>query len=231
MTIGGASTLEHLDMSAVQSDEFMWEGIRKQYEVLRCKTLWHQKLPVTRWLSTKRCLSWVLKAVDLTTAKSLEFVHFQLVPIAERIRPWNFQSPSFPPEAEVKVKKTYHYEPCPHLDVNPESLNETLLHDLLEPGPHTDHFWLNLFPKKLGEKLEYVESNPDATTGWGVRVVEGVNWTSVIFLVLVLIGINAVLGIVYSAATHDVGGGFSMAAFLSVPPALGIALLQLRAAV
>lgn len=184
---------------------------------------------MTKRLSTIRWLSWLLTTTDLTTAHSIQFVRFQLVPIAMDIRPWNFHSPSLPPEAEVRVKKTHHYDPCP-VDVDPTGLNGELLHCLWKPGPHLDRFWLNLFPKKLEEILHYVSSKPEVNIGWGIHVVKGVNWASVASLGFVLVIISMLLGVVYSAITHDVGAAFSISAFLVVLPALGIALLQLRPA-
>ncbi|KIX01181.1 uncharacterized protein Z518_08906 [Rhinocladiella mackenziei CBS 650.93] len=65
-------------------------------------------------------------------------------------------------------------------------------------------------------------------TGWGIRVVEGVNWGSVTYLGLIQVSFSAVAGVVYSAVTHDVGGGFSIAAFLGMLPTLGILLVQLK---
>ena len=227
ITVSGASTLEQLSIRDLDNDQYLWGKIRERYHELRGKTLWHQKLAVTRWLSTISWLSWLVTATDLTIANSIEFVRFQLVPIATDIRPWNFQSPSFPPEVEVKVKKTYHYFPCP-VDVDPTGLNGELLHCLWKPGPHLDRFWLDFFPKKLKEALQYASSKPEMNTGWGIHVVEGVNWAAVTYLAFVLVSISAVLGIVYSAVAHDVGGGFGMAAFLGALPALGIAVLQLR---
>jgi len=182
---------------------------------------------MTRWLATIRWLSWLTTATELTTAHSIQFVRFQLVPIAMDIRPWNFYSPSLPPEVEVRINKTYHYDPCP-VDVDPTGLSGELLHCLWKPGPHLDRFWLDLFPKKLKESLHYVSSKPEVNSGWGIHVVEGLNWASVTFLGLVLVSISAILGIIYSAVTHDVGAAFGMSAFFGVLPALGIASLQLR---
>lgn len=150
-------------------------------------------------------------------------------------RPWNFHAPSLPPEVEVHIKETYSYTPCPQ-DIDPTGLNGELLHHLWQPGPHLDHFWLDTFPKKLHEELRYIsrgssgsnQPTDDDNAGWGIRVIEGVNWQAVACLALVILFISAGLAIVYSALTHDVGGGFGMAAFLGILPALSIAILQLR---
>ena len=227
LTISGSSTLEQLSIGDFHNDQYLWERIRERYHELRGKTIWHQKFSITRWLSSVRWFSWLVTSIDLTTGSSIQFVRFQLVPIGMDIRPWNFHSPSLPPETEVRVKKTYHYDPCP-TEVDPTGLNGELLHCLWKPGPHLDRFWLNLLPKKLRETLHYVSSKADVNTGWGIRVVEGINWASITLLGFILVSSSAILGIVYSAITHDVGAAFTMSAFLCVLPALGITLLQLR---
>ncbi|KAJ9616857.1 hypothetical protein H2200_000577 [Cladophialophora chaetospira] len=227
ITLNGSSMLEQLDITDLGNDQYLWERIRGRYLELRRKTLWHQKLSITSWLSTHRWSSWLLKIMDLTSAHSIQFVRFQLVPIAMDIRPWNFHSPSLPPETEVKVKKTYHYNPCP-AEVDPTGLNSELLHCLWKPGPHLDRFWLDFFPKKLKEALWYASSKPEVNTGWGVRIVEGTNWASVTLLALVLFSFSAILGIICSVITHDIGAAFSISAFVAVLPTLGVTLLQLR---
>jgi hypothetical protein len=227
LTVSGTSTLEQLSLRDLDNDQYIWDKIRERYHELRSRTLWHQKHAITRWLSTVSWLSWLVITINLTSPHSIEFVRFQLVPVAMDIRPWNFHSPSLPPEAEVRVKKTYHYDPCPTYE-DPTGFNEELLHCPWKPGPHLDRFWLEFFPKKLKEPLQYVSSKPEMNTGWGIRVVECINWASVICLAVILVGTSIVLGTVYSTVTHDVGEGFGIAAFLGTLPALGIALLHLR---
>jgi hypothetical protein len=226
ITISGATLLEHLSIGDLDNDQYMWDKIREQYRQTRRKRLWFQKIAFTRWLSSVTWLAWLFRAIDITAAHSIRFVRFQLDPVAMNVRPWNIRSPNFPPEAEVHVKKTYHYVPCP-AEVDPAGLNGELLHCLLKSGPHLDRFWLNYFPKKLKEMLQYSSSLPEVNTGWGIQIVEGINWPTVTLLIFVLTASSSLLGILYSAFTADVGGGFGMATFVATLPALGLVTLQL----
>jgi hypothetical protein len=47
------------------------------------------------------------------------------------------------------------------------------------------------------------------------------------YIAFILVSVSGILGIVYSTVTHDVGGAFGMAAFLSALSALSMAVLQL----
>lgn len=48
VTVRGASALEHLSIADRNNDQYLWDKIREQYYELRGKTLWHQKLAVTK---------------------------------------------------------------------------------------------------------------------------------------------------------------------------------------
>jgi hypothetical protein len=48
VTVGGASALEQLSIADLNNDQYLWDKIREQYYELRGKTLWHQKLAVTK---------------------------------------------------------------------------------------------------------------------------------------------------------------------------------------
>jgi hypothetical protein len=81
--------------------------------------------------------------------------------------------PTLPPEEEVKVKKRYHYVPCPR-DIEDPLLQVQFLHEYFKPGQHLGKFWLNRLPKKLKEKL--LLNTDGSTIGWGIHIVEEPNW-------------------------------------------------------
>lgn len=86
-----------------------------------------------------------------------------------------FKAKEFPPEDEVK-KGRYIYKPVPVDDV--ELANIPLPH-LLKPGPHTDKFWITMFPKKIRDQLVRQPGHSgQRVIGWGIRVNESLNWTS-----------------------------------------------------
>lgn len=84
-------------------------------------------------LSSK--LRWLSHAlVESHNPQSPRICQVQARSFKTRFQPWHFVSPAFPPEAEVKVKKTNDYRPCPQDEFELTSLDDVLLHSFLEPG-------------------------------------------------------------------------------------------------
>jgi hypothetical protein len=158
----------------------------------------------------------------------MDFVRFSLIPVGLTEQPWHFRSPSLPPEHEVKVKKSYHYHPCPQDDIDFTSLRGAMLHSLLKPGPHLDGFWLNRFPKKLGESLKYKSGLAGGNTGWGIHIIHGPNAALIVWLALLVTTISGLLGTTYSVVRKDPGGGFGMASWMVSLLGLAITYLQLK---
>lgn len=228
---GRGRVLEQIAITAlhIENDEQLFNRIREDYRGIRGRESWRQQTGFLWTLSSKlRELLHIPIPLDLTIPKALEFVKFRLVPVKACCQPWHFVSPAFPPEPEVTVKRTYHYRPCPQDEFEITSLDDILLHSLLEPGPHLDHYWLDLFPKKLREMLIYKSGSPDANTGWGIRIVEGLNWVALFWLALFVTGFSGVLAIVYSILTRDPGGGFTMAGYFVTLLSVGVACLQVK---
>jgi hypothetical protein len=223
--------LEQISITALSigNDQQLFDRIREEYYGIRGRESWYQKTAFLQTLSSKfRWLTDVLMTVDLTIPKALQFVKFRLVPVKTCCQPWHFVSPAFPPETEVKVKKTYDYRPCPQDEFEITNLDDVLLHSLLESGPHLDHYWLDMFPKKLHETLEYRSGSPDANTGWGIRIVDGLNWIIILRLSLAVVAFSGILGLIYSIVKKDPGGGFTMAGYLVTLIFLGFAYLQAK---
>ena len=119
-------------------------------------------------------------------------------------------SPELPPEEKVLKKKTYHYAPCP-TDV-PHLLEVQLLHEYFTPGVHLDDFWVETFPKKLGGKLHYKKNL--TCVGWGVHIIEKLNWLPVFLLATIFIVLSGLFAILYSALKADISGGFTVGAYV-----------------
>jgi hypothetical protein len=228
---GRSWVLEQIGITTLDigNDQQLFDRIREEYYIIRKREAWYQKTVLLQILSSKLpWLSHILKTLDLTVPKALDFVKFRLVPVKTCCQPWHFVSPAFPPEPEVKVKKTYDYRPCPQDEFEITSLDHVLLHSLLEPGPHLDHYWLDMFPKKLQEILEYRTGSPNANIGWGIRIVDGPDWAVVLWLALAVMSFSGVLGVIYSIVKKDPGGGFTMAGFLVTLIFVGFAYLQAK---
>lgn len=92
---------------------------------------------------------------------------------------------------------------------------------MLRPGePHTSSFWLHEAPKKIKEALP----QQYGTTGWGILIVEGPNWTAFVVLSSATISLITLIAIIYSAMKGD-SHGFGVGSYLV--GALGVELAVL----
>ena len=222
-------TLEHLDTNGLQNDEYLFDKIRAVYYQARANDAWYMQTATIRFMCSK--FGWLRQFVgtlNLGSPRTMDFVRFRLVPVGMMVQPWYFSSPSIPPEPEVKVKKTYHYQPCPQDDVDLTGLRESMMHSLLNPGPHLDNFWLDRFPKKLREGLVYRSGRAEENTGWGIHIVQGPNAALRAWLILVVTIAGGLLGIVYSVVCKDTGGGFGIASWVIAVLALTVKYLELK---
>lgn len=221
--------LEQLDVNGLQNDEYLFDKIRGAYYQAHTNDAWYMQTSFTRFMFSR--VGWLTRfvsALNFNSPKTIDFVRFRLIPVGLTVQPWHFSSPSLPPEPEVKVKKNYHYHPCPPDDVDLTCLRGAILHSLLKPGPHLDEFWLNRFPKKLREGLVYRSGLADGNIGWGIHIVHGPNAVLIVWLALVVTTTSGLLGIAYSVVRKDPGGGFGMASWVVGLLALAIAYLQLK---
>ncbi|KAH9240853.1 hypothetical protein K456DRAFT_1744663 [Colletotrichum gloeosporioides 23] len=109
-----------------------------------------------------------------------DFFRFQLIPIRETAIPSRFKPAEFPPTSEV-IGGKYLYAPVPM-----DQIDFTIpLWHLTQPGPHSDKFWITTFPKKLRLPLRRYPGEETPVIGWGIRVNESLNWSHVLFLILV----------------------------------------------
>jgi hypothetical protein len=121
--------------------------------------------------------------------------------------------PDLPPEEEVKVRKTYHYAPCPK-DIENPLLQIPFLHEFFKPGRHLHKFWINRLPKKLKERLVYRSTEDALTIGWGIHITEEPNWFAFGLVGVLIVLLSGILSIAYSVLAKDVSGGFGMGAYM-----------------
>ncbi|KAL9107177.1 MAG: hypothetical protein Q9227_007877 [Pyrenula ochraceoflavens] len=226
------SELVQIDLTSISNDEYMFNLIRNEYTSLDRQRKSPKLLACQNWIRKHAPLLatfiiWLFH-VKLVKAAGLDFVRFRLVPLKQATQPWNFVSPSLPPEEEVK-RQNYLYIPCPQDEYEITGLTDAMLHSLLEPGPHLDSFWLNLFPKKLKVPLSYVPSHGGAiinNMAWGIRIRRGLNWAAVLWLLVLTVTISGVAAIIYSAVARDPSGAFTMAGYAVTVVAVGIGYRQ-----
>ncbi|KAE8363618.1 hypothetical protein BDV27DRAFT_158635 [Aspergillus caelatus] len=227
-----STMLVHIEVGSLTSDQYLFQQMHQEYQRVRkehefriantlpswvCNLLRTISIKIPTLLSLPQrfnfplILSSVLSKLHLHKVSSGDFVRFQLVPIGMETCPRWFKTRTIPPEAEVKAKR-YIYKPVPMEDV--EFVDIPLQH-LLKPGPHTDTFWLNRFPKKIREPLIRLPGDDgQRIIGWGIRINECLNWSMIlfsIFLILLAIGVSVVL---YATITADNSSAFAFGAFM-----------------
>ncbi|KAF4847349.1 hypothetical protein CGCSCA4_v005615 [Colletotrichum siamense] len=135
---------------------------------------------------------------------------FQLIPVRETTIPSRFKCSEFSPSSEV-IGGKYLYSPVPMDEIE---LRIPLEH-LILPGAHSDNFWINTVPKKLKSELRRYPGESVPVIGWGIKVNEGLNWSHLLRLILVVIFlIGGCLG-AYSAVKSDDSSAFGLGAFLT----------------
>lgn len=138
-------------------------------------------------------------------------LQFQLVPIGTRCLPMWFQTKIMPPKIEVEEGR-YLYHPVPLEDVE---LAYIPLEHLLKPGPHSENFWITRFPKKIRDPLSRLPGTGGMkVTGWGIHVNECLNWSTVLFLILITLLVIGLSVAVYAVTTSDSSTAFGLGSFL-----------------
>ncbi|KAH1970003.1 hypothetical protein KXW53_002190 [Aspergillus fumigatus] len=249
--------LEMIDVTHFANDQTLFERLHKVYNSIREKESWTSKIPLLRpgkmphWLC--RCLNHLhlykprkinfvsvsdpnltspfpCKARPLSICTSWAphskiFIQFSLMPLGQTPTPFNIKTPSIPPEQEVHLQN-WHYSPCP-IEIEEWAISEAFAAKLLEPGhafPNAE--WLELFPKKLRSSFIYEPGK--RSTLWGINIVEGLNKAALVRIALCVVFSSALLGLVYSLASHDVSAAFALAGWFATSAALFIPYFQFK---
>jgi hypothetical protein len=131
---------------------------------------------------------------------------------------------SYPPEDEVKAQR-WDYQPCPKRFTNLH-MSKAFVTTILEPGhAHHNDAWLHLFPKKLGSSLRYERGGTNL--GWGIHIIEGLEYRKVAWVALLLVALSGILGILYSSISGDTGSAFTVAAWVVGAATLAICSVEL----
>jgi len=110
----------------------------------------------------------------------------------------------------------YSCDPAPVIKPEhvPVILPQQFTHHYQHPErlPSNQKVYLNQLPKRACGQLSYLEDQ--FVEGWGVCFQEGWHWTSIYFVIVVLLVIGSlVFGITWSATTGDIQSGFSVASY------------------
>ena len=147
------------------------------------------------------------------------------MPLGQIPTPFNIKTPSIPPEQEVHLEN-WHYSPCP-IEIEEWAISATFVAKLLEPGHAFQNAeWLGLFPKKLRSSVIYEPGK--RSTLWGINIVEGLNKAALMLIALCVVFSSGLLGLIYSLASHDVSGGFTLGAWYMTSAALLVSYFHFR---
>ncbi|KAF4459729.1 serine threonine kinase, partial [Fusarium albosuccineum] len=180
----GLTKLEHVDVSSITNDQFLFDQIRKAY----CSVRQGHEWDITGLLPDRTPFPcWLMNALSILSS---------------------IMKPEIPGEEEVLHKKTYEYRPVP-LNVRVLQIPG---HELLKPGPHLSCFWSNRFPKKrktvllCDEQLECL--------GWGIHITEDWNKPLVTLLALLTMLLFGLFVVIYGVLSKDWATGATIASLL-----------------
>ncbi|QKX59469.1 uncharacterized protein TRUGW13939_06603 [Talaromyces rugulosus] len=221
-----SETFRQIDVTDLPNDQYLFRYIHDAYCEIRNEECWYSKVALLNSLRLPTWMISVLGGLHFYTPKNANFVSFSLLPLWTTPSPVNIKSPSLPPEVEITVHRNWHYHPCPR-EVEDFQINQTFLLHLFEPGhAFLDDAWLELFPKKLRSKLVYESGK--ITVAWGIQIVEGLNAIAIAWMLCLIFIISVILAVIYAACTKDVGGAFTLAAWLVATSTLWTVYFQLR---
>jgi hypothetical protein len=190
--------LAEIDVSSVESDAQLFDRIRERYREVR----------------SFRAKYFLLKPAD---------VHFVQFSVEDRHRVGILDKPmAIPSEAEMATEG-YAYRPCP-LKPPPIPAN-IFLHHLSNPGPHTRLLWGNRIPQKLHRSILQITTPDDLVIGWGVHIIEGLNWLAIFACALAGLLVSGIVATAWAIARDDVQGGFGIGAWLTSVEAILVMLV------
>lgn len=133
------------------------------------------------------------------------------------------------PSVKQVYNMEYSYRPCP-LDIGPYPIDPSIfMHWFLDPGDHADDpsMAVERLPKKLHSSLEddmmtmgnignsgNTAGGSGPPIGWGIYIVEGLNWARIQVGVLVLLLATFPLSVIWSSTKEDVQGGMGIGQYL-----------------
>ncbi|KAJ5568970.1 hypothetical protein N7450_011456 [Penicillium hetheringtonii] len=216
---------KQIDITTFGNDQTLFDNLHRVYHAIRREESWFIKIPLLRSQKVPSWLSWCLGDLHLYKPRKINFVSFHLMPLGGIPTPLNIKAPSIPPEREVHIKN-WHYSPCPS-EIEEWDISEAFATKLLEPGhAFLDAEWLELFPKKL--RSSFIYGPGKKSTLWGIHIVEGLNKAAVVWIAILVMLSSALVGLIYSVASHDVSAAFTLAAWFATSASLFVPYLQFK---
>ena len=158
----------------------------------------------------KRVRGRKISKLSLKTVKSIRFVSFEVYSkLLVDIR----TTPHIPEESR---KEEYSYHPMPADFIPPIGENHLMhLYTYPEEAEQTG-ICLRKIPKKI-EGLAWLSTHPQGSkVGWGLQLVEGLDWTNLWILGIMGFLASIMFGIAWALVRNDIQGGFGVAACMLV---------------
>jgi hypothetical protein len=183
-------SLVQLTGNDIQTDSKFFKVLRNAYEEANCRNMFES-------------------AISLRKVQQINFVRFDLFPNAFV----NISGVPIYPTPD----RCNEYSPCRDFLTDPPIGSNLLLHFFENPHEAFEIPLLyNTVPKKLKTKLQICQIQKTAS-GWGLHLVEGLNWTKMWTLGLIGLFVSSVFGICWSIARqHNVQEGFAITACLMI---------------
>jgi hypothetical protein len=161
---------------------------------------------------------------------NIRFVQFHIYE-GHRVGIFNDTTEPIPPPGEVHALR-YHYYECP-LKPLPPMDHRAFLHFFREQGKHASakrSLFLNRLPKKVGESILAQDDEENLRLGWGVYIVEGLNWPVISWCMFGILLLSFIVSICYALLMKTQESGFGIGQWLVavLTAALTALCIQLR---
>lgn len=196
------TTMRNINLTNVGHDEVLFHKIRRAYREMRG----------------------VYFRNPFIVPQTIQYVKFELI---NRQRTGqcvgNFEPDSIPPVKEL-YNGRYAYIPCPP-DIGKYPMHpHVFMHSLLEPGDHTGSVAVERLPKKMHVILEHKGNLLDLPVGWGIYIVEGLNWGLIRIVVASAIVVTLGLTLGWCVGMRDVQGGAGIGSYAATIVAISLSV-------
>ena len=134
-------------------------------------------------------------------------------------------NPGLSPPSEVTSQR-YHYKPCPLSDDEVPMPDHLFYHFFYHPSGHSRAGWIHRLPKKLHESI--FNNTDEFPVGWGIHIIESLDWCVVLTLVLTGLIISGVIAIVWASVTKDVQSAFAIGGYFATAQAVWMGALYFK---
>ncbi|CAI4214429.1 unnamed protein product [Parascedosporium putredinis] len=119
------------------------------------------------------------------------------------------------PAIEDVYSGDYSYRPCPP-DIGRYPIHpDIFMHSFKDPGDHTGSVAVARLPKKMRRPLTCANDSLNIPTGWGIYIVEGLNWPLVGIVISLLMLVTAGIALAWSVVQKDVQGGTGIGSLIA----------------